>query len=208
MRKILLTAAGLLGASIATAQAQSSDTILDRINQKKQISIGYREASIRFSFLNDERKAVAYALDICSKVVDAVKQKLELSDLAFNFVAVNPQNRIAFVVNGTVDIECGSTVNTSPGSRKPISQLLVRSVRPICQPYPPKPALQLEAEMGEVIRFIPRAEHERLRLMREARANYDSVFPSANSVDEQRDSAPPVHSVDGTWIHRGVDVFS
>ena len=58
MRKILLTAAGLLGASITTAQAQSSDAILDRIKQKKQIPIGYREASIPFSFLNDERKPV------------------------------------------------------------------------------------------------------------------------------------------------------
>ena len=112
MRKILSTAACLLGASIATAHAQASDAILDRIKQKKQISIGYREASIPFSFLNDQRKPVGYALDICSKVVDAVKQKLEVSDLAVNFVAVNPQNRIALVVNGTVDIECGSTVNT------------------------------------------------------------------------------------------------
>ena len=78
MRKILLTAAGLLAANITAAQAQSSDAILDRIKQKKQISIGYREASIPFSFLNDERKPVGYALDICTKVVDAVKQKLEL----------------------------------------------------------------------------------------------------------------------------------
>ena len=78
MRKILLTVAGLLAANIAAAQAQSSDAILDRIKQKKQISIGYREASIPFSFLNDERKPVGYALDICTKVVDAVKQKLEL----------------------------------------------------------------------------------------------------------------------------------
>ncbi|MEH2560583.1 hypothetical protein [Bradyrhizobium sp. AZCC 2289] len=62
--------------------------------------------------------------------------------------------------------------------------------------------------MGEVIRFIPKAERERLRLIREARANYDSVFPSASSVNGQRDSAPPVHSVEGTWIHRGGDVFS
>jgi glutamate/aspartate transport system substrate-binding protein len=58
MRKILLTVAGLLGASISTAQAQPGDAILDRTKQKKQISIGYREASIPFSFLNDERTPV------------------------------------------------------------------------------------------------------------------------------------------------------
>ena len=61
--------------------------------------------------------------------------------------------------------------------------------------------------MGEVIRFIPKAEREQLRLIREARANYDSVFPPANSVNAQRDSAPIVHSVIGTWIHQGGEVL-
>ena len=42
--------------------------------------------------------------------------------------------------------------------------------------------------MGEVVQFIPKAERERIRLIREARAIYDSVFPSTNSVNEQRDS--------------------
>jgi hypothetical protein len=60
--------------------------------------------------------------------------------------------------------------------------------------------------MGEVIRFIPKAERERLRLIREARAIYDGIFPSV-SVGEQRDSAPIVHSVNGTWIHQGGEVF-
>jgi hypothetical protein len=62
--------------------------------------------------------------------------------------------------------------------------------------------------MGEVIRFIPKAERERLRLIREARAMYDSVFPPANSINEQRGSTPIVHSVNGTWIHRGDEAFS
>jgi hypothetical protein len=69
-------------------------------------------------------------------------------------------------------------------------------------------AQQLEANMGEVIRFIPKAELERLRLVREARANYDSVFPPANSVTERRDTTPIVHSVNGTWIHQGDEALS
>jgi hypothetical protein len=71
-----------------------------------------------------------------------------------------------------------------------------------------KPAQQLEANMGEVIRFIPKAERERLRLIREARARYDSVFPPAASVHEQRDNIPLVHSVSGTWIHQGGEPLS
>jgi hypothetical protein len=62
--------------------------------------------------------------------------------------------------------------------------------------------------MGEVIQFIPKAERERLRLIREARANYNSVFPSADSVNEQRDNTSIVHSVNGTWIHQGGEPLS
>jgi hypothetical protein len=62
--------------------------------------------------------------------------------------------------------------------------------------------------MGEVIRFIPKAERERLRLIREARANYDSVFPPADSVNEQRDNTPIVHSVNRATVHQGSEALS
>ena len=45
--------------------------------------------------------------------------------------------------------------------------------------------------MGEVIRFVPKAERERIRLIQEARAMYESVFPSAEPGNDQR---PNVHS--------------
>jgi hypothetical protein len=66
----------------------------------------------------------------------------------------------------------------------------------------------MEANMGEVIQFIPKAERERLRLIREARANYDSVFSSTDPVNKQRDNEPIIHSVNGTWIHQGGDLLS
>jgi len=62
--------------------------------------------------------------------------------------------------------------------------------------------------MGEVIQFISKAERERLRLIREARAMYDGVFPSSDTVNEPRDNAPIDHSVNGTWIHQGGEVLS
>lgn len=61
--------------------------------------------------------------------------------------------------------------------------------------------------MGEVIQFIPKAERERLRLIREARAMYESVFPSSDSVG-QHDNVPIVHSVNGSWIHQGGEPLS
>lgn len=62
--------------------------------------------------------------------------------------------------------------------------------------------------MGEVIRFIPKAERERIRLIREARAMYDSVFPPTDSVNEQWDKTRMIHSVNGANVRHGDEVLS
>jgi hypothetical protein len=62
--------------------------------------------------------------------------------------------------------------------------------------------------MGEVIQFISKAERERIRLIRGARANYDSVFPPSDSVKERRDNTPIVHSVNGATVHQGGEALS
>ena len=51
--------------------------------------------------------------------------------------------------------------------------------------------------MGDVIRFVPKSERERIRLIREARAKYDSVFPSAAPINEQGDEGPGVRATSG-----------
>ena len=43
----------------------------------------------------------------------------------------------------------------------------------------------LERHMGEVIQFVSKYDRERIRLIREARARYESVFPSADVVNDQ-----------------------
>jgi hypothetical protein len=62
--------------------------------------------------------------------------------------------------------------------------------------------------MGEVVRFIPKAERERIRLIRAARALYDSVFPPTNSVNEQRNKASIARSVNAAWVHHGDEILS
>ena len=62
--------------------------------------------------------------------------------------------------------------------------------------------------MGEVIQFIPKAERERIRLIRDARAIYDSVFPPSDPVNKRRDNTPIVHSVNGAKFYRGGEVLS
>lgn len=56
--------------------------------------------------------------------------------------------------------------------------------------------------MCEVIRFVPRSERERARLIRVARATYDSIFPPAGPVSEQQDKAPDSHEVGGANARR------
>ena len=57
--------------------------------------------------------------------------------------------------------------------------------------------------MGVVIRFVPKSERERARLIREARATYDSVFSPSDPVREQRDKASASHMRTGADVHRG-----
>jgi len=61
--------------------------------------------------------------------------------------------------------------------------------------------------MGEVIRFIPKAERERAHLIREARAIYDSIFPPTDPVSEQWDKAPASHTLGGANTRRSDGVL-
>jgi tRNA threonylcarbamoyladenosine modification (KEOPS) complex Pcc1 subunit len=62
--------------------------------------------------------------------------------------------------------------------------------------------------MREAIRFVPKSELERIQLVREARAIYESVFPSADAVNEQRYRASIIRSVGDADVHSGDDVKS
>jgi hypothetical protein len=61
--------------------------------------------------------------------------------------------------------------------------------------------------MGEIIRFVPKSERVRVRLIREARAIYDSIFPPVDSVSEKQDKASVSHTVSGAKAHRSEGVL-
>ncbi|QPF91384.1 hypothetical protein [Bradyrhizobium commune] len=48
--------------------------------------------------------------------------------------------------------------------------------------------------MGQVIQFVSKSERERIRLIQEARAIYDSIFPSADPAGERHDKAATARS--------------
>ncbi|TEA79774.1 amino acid ABC transporter substrate-binding protein [Allopusillimonas ginsengisoli] len=105
--KILLLATTI--AAMGTAYGQGR---LEKIKSTGEITIGHRDASIPFSYLDDQQTPVGYSMDICAKVVDDVKQKLGLDTLNVKLVPVTSSTRIPLVANGTVDLVCGSATNT------------------------------------------------------------------------------------------------
>src|SRR6266513_1070630 len=77
------------------------------------ITIGYRESSIPFSYLDDNQKPIGYAMDICYRIVEAVKKELKLDKIEVKLNPVSSATRIPLMANGTVDLECGSTTNNA-----------------------------------------------------------------------------------------------
>ena len=103
--------AAALGAS--QAQAEELTGTLKNIKDTGVITLGYRDSSIPFSYLDDNQKPVGYAMDICYKIVDAVKKELKLDKLEVKLNPVTSATRIPLMANGTVDLECGSTTNNA-----------------------------------------------------------------------------------------------
>jgi len=101
--------AAALGAS--GAQAEELTGTLKNIKETGAITIGFRDSSIPFSYLDDNQKPVGFAMDICYKIVDAVKKELKLDKLEVKLNPVTSSTRIPLLANGTVDLECGSTTN-------------------------------------------------------------------------------------------------
>jgi glutamate/aspartate transport system substrate-binding protein len=108
-----IAVASLAALFLSPVAAAEPSGVLKKIRDNGQITLGYRESSIPFSYLDDKAQPVGYSIELCGRVVDAVKKELRLPALKVTLQAVTSQNRIPLVANGTVDIECGSTVNNA-----------------------------------------------------------------------------------------------
>jgi glutamate/aspartate transport system substrate-binding protein len=91
---------------------------LDKIKASGAITVAYREASIPFSYLDDKAQPVGFGWEICGKIVEQVKKATGRADLKVQTQAVTSSNRIPLLLNGTVDIECGSTTNNSERAKQ------------------------------------------------------------------------------------------
>ncbi|MDR6287706.1 glutamate/aspartate transport system substrate-binding protein [Inquilinus ginsengisoli] len=114
---IALGAAALLA---LPAGAQTLDGTLKKIQETGEITLGVRESSVPFSYNDENQQPVGYAIDICLKVVDAIKAELKSDQIAVKMLAVTSATRIPLIANGTIDLECGSTTN-NPDRQKQVA---------------------------------------------------------------------------------------
>src|SRR2546421_3071036 len=108
-RPITLILAALALALAVPAAAQEGT--LKKIRDGGSITIGHRDASIPFSYYDDKQQVVGYAVELCQRIVDAVKTELKMPELEVKYQLVTSANRIPLMANGTIDLECGSTTN-------------------------------------------------------------------------------------------------
>src|SRR4051812_5740006 len=111
MKKSLFVLA-IAAAAVGTVHAQANDT-LAKIKSAGKVVIGTRDSSAPLAYTTGDGKYTGYHVEICNRIVDAIKADLKLPNLTTEYTLVTSQNRIPLVTNGTVDLECGSTTNNA-----------------------------------------------------------------------------------------------
>jgi ABC-type amino acid transport substrate-binding protein len=116
VRRLLL--ALVLGGVMVTAGCASMGPgappagTLEKIRTTKTIALGYRDSSVPFSYAGPTKEPMGYSVDLCTRVVEDLRRDLTLPDLQVTWVPVSVETRVRALVNGTIDLECGSTTNT------------------------------------------------------------------------------------------------
>jgi glutamate/aspartate transport system substrate-binding protein len=109
--KLVLPTVAAAALIAGPALAQELTGTLKKIKDTGTITLGHRESSVPFSYYDDRQQVVGYAMDLCHRIVEAVKTELKLAKLDVKLNPVTSATRIPLMANGTIDLECGSTTN-------------------------------------------------------------------------------------------------
>lgn len=103
-----------LSVSVAVGSPSSAEAqTLEKIAASNKITVSFREAAVPFSYALSPTRAVGFSVDLTDAIVDDVRAKLKKPGLEVARIPVTGQTRIPLLVNGTYDLECGSTTNTA-----------------------------------------------------------------------------------------------
>jgi glutamate/aspartate transport system substrate-binding protein len=106
-------AAATWAAPASGAVATAAQPVLDHIRQTGTITLAHRESSVPFSYLDGQGQPVGYAVDLCLKLVAAVREQTRLKRLNVQWLKVSGADRLAKIEQHAADIECGSTTNNA-----------------------------------------------------------------------------------------------
>jgi ABC-type amino acid transport substrate-binding protein len=139
-KKISQAAGVCLVVGAGLSSAAGATPVLERIAGGGKLVIAHRESSIPFSYLDNNKQPVGYAIDLCLKIAEAVRRKTGARNMAVELLMVTPANRIATIEQGKADLECGSTTNNQERRTKVAftiphfitgARLLVRADSPV-----------------------------------------------------------------------------
>lgn len=110
--KMFCYSLAFVAALTAPALAQTTGGTLAKVKETGEIRLGHRDVSIPFSYLDNDQKPVGFAMDLCGRVVDAVKAELKMPSVQTKLQPIQLSNQIPLIQNGTIDLVCGPATNT------------------------------------------------------------------------------------------------
>jgi glutamate/aspartate transport system substrate-binding protein len=102
----------------AVAQDVGLSPTLANIKRTHTVRLGYREASPPFSFLDQSNRPIGYSLELCEAIVEEIGTEVDDDALKIEYVKVTSESRIPAVLEGKIDLECGSTTANAERSRR------------------------------------------------------------------------------------------
>lgn len=109
----LLSATCLASLAVCATSVHAQQDAYDKIQSTHSVTVGAREASGVMSLTTGNGQYDGFYIEICNRVLEQIKDDLKLPKLDIQYQMVTAQNRIPLVKNGTVDVECGTTTNTT-----------------------------------------------------------------------------------------------
>lgn len=109
----LVSVLALAALAIPSANATELQGTLKKISDNGIVVVGYREASVPFSYYSNEKKPIGYSVEISKLIIKRIKQKLDMPNLKVRWLPITSQNRIILVQNGTFDFGCNSTTHNA-----------------------------------------------------------------------------------------------
>jgi glutamate/aspartate transport system substrate-binding protein len=111
---MLVTAAFLIAGALSTHAQEAANVgaltgTLKKVKETGSVTLGYRESSLPFSYLNRRQQPIGYAIDLCREIVEDLSTELDGMEIRIAFAPVTPANRLQKVASSEVDLECGST---------------------------------------------------------------------------------------------------